>query len=152
MAWSSVSESSPRVLAKLGVVASHRGRILGAYPPHQVVGGGVPTGVLHRQPGLAQPAQPGDDLDRGGGAVGAERAVQRRQLVVPAGEIGIRPVPAQFPRLRRGAIGLRRRSRVLARCFLQCVQQFGLELLRAGERAMVTPAWPSRSGFAGLDR
>ena len=125
----------PQSPGQLGVVAPHRGRVLGAYPPHQVVGAGVPPGVLDRQPGFAQPAQPGDDLDGSGGAVGAERLVQRRQLVVPAGEIGIRPVPTQFPRLRHGAVGLRRRSRILSPRFLQCVQQFGLELLRAGQRA-----------------
>lgn len=118
---------------ELGKVATHRGGILGAYPPHQVVLGRVPPGVLDRQPGLAQTAQAGDDLDSGRGAFGAERAVKRLKLVMPSGEVGVRPVSAQFPRLGGvTAFSLRRRR---FPGFHKRLVKLGLELLRVRDLA-----------------
>jgi hypothetical protein len=81
-----------QVLGQLGQCGHGRRGLFGGHPPHQVVVGGVPIGVLGRQLGLADAAEPVHGLRHAGG----ELRTKRRELDLPADEVRV-PRPRHPP-------------------------------------------------------
>ena len=92
------SGGQAELVGQLGELVADQGRLLGVDPPHQVVVGGEPVGVLDGELGLAHPAQAVQGLHHQRVLAGVQPLVELLEQASAAGEV--RVAQRHVPRVR----------------------------------------------------